>query len=320
MKFNSILLLSALIFFPGCGCDSDSRDYRQDMRNFVQNIAEYARETDPGFIVIPQNGIELVTTDGEESGNPDAEYLSAIDGVGQEDLLYGYDNDDVATPAEDSTYLMGFLDVAEANGVQVLVTDYCWTKEYVDKSYTDNNTKGYISFVANHRELDAIPAYPSPISGNNTNNITSLADAKNFLYIINPSAYASKANFIAAIDATNYDVFIIDLFYNDIQLTAGDITALKTKPLGQTRLVICYMSIGEAEDYRYYWKSSWESFPPSWLDEENPDWEGNYKVRYWMGDWQAIIFGSSNAYLDRIIAAGFDGVYLDIIEAFEYYE
>ena len=53
---------------------------------------------------------------------------------------------------------------------------------------------------------------------------------------------------------------------------------------------------------------------------ENPEWEGNYKVKYWMDDWQAIIFGSSSSYLDKILAAGFDGVYLDIIEAFEHFE
>ncbi|MCX5769013.1 MAG: hypothetical protein NTZ09_01885 [Candidatus Hydrogenedentes bacterium] len=32
------------------------------------------------------------------------------------------------------------------------------------------------------------------------------------------------------------------------------------------------------------------------------------------------ILGGPDAYLDRIITAGFDGVYLDIIDAFEYFE
>lgn len=80
------------------------------------------------------------------------------------------------------------------------------------------------------------------------------------------------------------------------------------------------MSIGEAEDYRYYWKEEWASNPPSWLDAENPDWEGNFKVRYWDTAWQDIIFGSDSSYMSKIINAGFDGVYLDIIDAYEYYE
>ncbi len=80
------------------------------------------------------------------------------------------------------------------------------------------------------------------------------------------------------------------------------------------------MSIGEAEDYRYYWQDSWINNPPNWLEDENPDWEGNYKVRYWDKDWQSIIYGNDNSYLKKIINAGFDGVYLDIIDAFEYFE
>jgi len=95
---------------------------------------------------------------------------------------------------------------------------------------------------------------------------------------------------------------------------------LKKKANGGKRLVICYMSIGEAEDYRYYWNADWVNNPPEWLDGENPDWPGNYKVKYWHTDWQNIIYGNNSSYLKKILDAGFDGVYLDIIEAFEYYE
>jgi cysteinyl-tRNA synthetase len=95
---------------------------------------------------------------------------------------------------------------------------------------------------------------------------------------------------------------------------------LKVKANGGSRLVISYMSIGEAEDYRYYWQEDWYSDPPAWLDEENEEWEGNYKVKYWEQEWQEIIFGNSDSYLDRIVSAGFNGVYLDIIEAFQHFE
>jgi len=80
------------------------------------------------------------------------------------------------------------------------------------------------------------------------------------------------------------------------------------------------MSIGEAEDYRYYWQSGWKVGNPSFLDKENPNWKGNYKVRYWDKDWQNIIYGNDNSYLKKILDAGFDGVYLDIIDGFEYFE
>ena len=64
----------------------------------------------------------------------------------------------------------------------------------------------------------------------------------------------------------------------------------------------------------------WHNQKPVWLEEENPNWPGNYKVKYWDPEWQSIIFGSENAYLDAILAVNFDGVYLDIIDGFEYFE
>ena len=80
------------------------------------------------------------------------------------------------------------------------------------------------------------------------------------------------------------------------------------------------MSIGEAENYRYYWHIDWNLSPPKWMSVENSDWKGNYKVKYWDQDWKDIIYGYTNSYLDKIVNKGFDGVYLDIIDAFEYFE
>lgn len=86
------------------------------------------------------------------------------------------------------------------------------------------------------------------------------------------------------------------------------------------RRVLCYLSIGEAEDYRSYWQSDWNSSPPEFLDEANERWKGNYKVKYWHPEWQEIVYGTPDSLLDEIIALGFDGIYLDIVDAYEYYE
>ena len=58
---------------------------------------------------------------------------------------------------------------------------------------------------------------------------------------------------------------------------------------------------------------------PPWLGRSNPDWLDNYKVRFWDPGWQKIIYGTPDSYLDKIIADGYDGVYLDIIDAYEYW-
>ena len=97
------------------------------------------------------------------------------------------------------------------------------------------------------------------------------------------------------------------------------IPALKESAGGE-KLILAYMSIGQAETYREYWQSQWRENPPGWLDEPDPTWPDDYWVRYWDPQWQAIIFGSPDSYLDRIINLGFDGVYLDRVDAYEYYQ
>jgi cysteinyl-tRNA synthetase len=168
--------------------------------------------------------------------------------------------------------------------------------------------------------LDDVPGYPTIPFNVNSNDVADLSGAMNFLYLIDPTAFGSKEAFLDALRLTDYDLLIIDAFYEDLPLTVQDTGSLKVKANGGERLVFSYMSIGEAEDYRYYWDDSWEDDPPSWLDDENPDWEGNYKVRYWDPTWQGYIYGNDGAYVDRILQAGFDGAYLDLIDAYEYYE
>jgi cysteinyl-tRNA synthetase len=322
MRVTGLVLVSVpiLLLIAGCISSPQEREYRQDMRNFVQNISEYANEKHPGFLIVPQNGHELITLDGNTGGEIADEYLGSIDGVGREDLFYGYTGDDEPTPTGEGESMFEFLEIARENGVSVLVTDYCTTRSHVDHSYSESEKMGFVSFAADSRELDTIPSYPSQPHNLNAGDILSLADARNFLYLINPSSYGTVEAFLESVRETSYDLLIIDPFFDGRALTPGEIESLGTKANGGMRLVMAYMSIGEAEDYRYYWDDAWESDPPAWLDRENPEWEGNFKVEYWDADWQGLIFGSNDSYLDRIIGAGFDGVYLDLIDAYEYFE
>ena len=294
-------------------------DYRQAMRDFVVRISETAKAQDADFLVIPQNGIELVTMGDEANSSLATTYLAAIDGHGQEDLFYGYTCDNTATPAGTTAYLLAYLHRSQQAGNSVLVTDYCSRQDYVADAPNRCDEEGFLSFAAPSRELDVIPAVAPPHV--NAQNIVRLSDAQNFLYLLNTEKFNNKSSFIEAVSSTNYDVIIMDLFFNDgIAFTASEIEQLKHKANGGKRLVISYMSIGEAENYRYYWKSSWSHHTPEWLAGENPSWTGNYKVRYWYPEWQEIICGSGDSYLNRILDANCDGVYLDIVDAFEYFE
>jgi cysteinyl-tRNA synthetase len=123
---------------------------------------------------------------------------------------------------------------------------------------------------------------------------------------------------------TAFDLVIIDASRDGCEegrFSREEISVLRNSPGGK-KFVLAYLSIGEAEIYRGYWDPAWvdgkrnpTSCAPSWLGPQNPEWEGNYKVRYWDPRWQALIF----SHLDKIVQAGFDGVYLDIIDAYEYW-
>jgi len=316
-------LIFAIIFLTaGCKVDPDLKgvNFREEMRTFVGEISIYAKNINPDFIIIPQNGVELVTLNGEEGGQPATMYLSNIDAVGQEDLFYGYNADNQKSLAEESNYLVSFLNVARDNGNAVLVTDYCSDASKMDDSYLLSNSKSYISFAAPDRELRAIPVYPTAPRDSNDRDIISINDAENFLYLVNPENFKTKQAFIDAVSATNYDVILMDAYFNEVIWSPNEITLLKTKANGGARLLISYLSIGEAEDYRYYWQADYNTNPPEWLSDPNPDWPGNYKVKYWFDSWKSVIYGNSEAYTDKLLNAGFNGAYLDIIDGYEYFE
>ncbi|MGB9780327.1 MJ1477/TM1410 family putative glycoside hydrolase [Caldanaerobacter sp.] len=135
-------------------------------------------------------------------------------------------------------------------------------------------------------------------------------------------AYQLQDIDLKAIEKTNFDLIIIDYSRDgtdENRFTKEEIDSLKSS----FKIALSYLSIGEAENYRWYWNNAWDknndgipdSGAPSWLGPENPEWPGNYKVKYWDPEWKQIIF----KYLDKIIEANFDGVYLDIIDAYEYW-
>jgi cysteinyl-tRNA synthetase, unknown class len=129
----------------------------------------------------------------------------------------------------------------------------------------------------------------------------------------------------ARLAASPYDALVIDYSRDGTEagrLSAADVQMIKRRPDGSRRIVLAYLSIGEAEVYRYYWQRGWADWgfvpnfwsAPSWRASQNSAWKGNYAVRYWDPQWQALILGQGG-YLDRIIEAGFDGVWLDKVDS-----
>jgi len=316
-------IILIIIFTIVITSNANIKDYKQLLRNLVIAISNEAKKHNPKFLIIGQNALELVTVNGKPNGKVAKDYINALDGVGIEELFYGYENKDgIKTPQNITQHFLSFLKIFSQYKKQVLVIDYVKSLHQANDSYKRSLQKGFISFQTN-RACSIIPQW---MFNKNEDAINELSQVKNFLYLINPEKFKSKDEFVRALSQTWYDVLIVDAFFWDELLTVQDVSVLQRKPNGARRLVIAYMSVGEAEDYRYYWKKDWKANKPPFLEKENPDWKGNYKVYYWHPQWHEIIYGAGtqenfgDSYLGKIIHAGFDGVYMDVLDAAMYFE
>ena len=148
------------------------------------------------------------------------------------------------------------------------------------------------------------------------------AAPESFAYILQADSFAKNPAAAAEKLATSgRDWIVLDAVYDsETPWQRAELDAIRKGKAG--RKVIAYISIGEAEDYRPYWKKEWGTrdkltkSAPKWLGHENPAWKGNYRVNYWDPEWQALILSSVDAAMD----SGFDGVYLDIVDGFESFE
>jgi cysteinyl-tRNA synthetase len=142
-----------------------------------------------------------------------------------------------------------------------------------------------------------------------------LAHVSHWLYYLDVNLEPDTVEKIAS---SIYDMVVIDYIpseeYNTDYPMANVITQFHTAV--HPKLVLAYIDIGEAEEYRTYWKPHWRVGNPIWIAGDDPDgWEENYPVAYWYPEWKHIWLGESGI-LQGILDAGFDGVYLDWIEAY----
>jgi len=93
---------------------------------------------------------------------------------------------------------------------------------------------------------------------------------------------------------------------------------------GYRTVVLAYVDIGQAEEWRSYFTDDW--IPPTRFRGGTPDfmagldpdgWAGNYPVAYWDTRWKDIMIYGAESVLETIIALGFDGIYMDWVEAYD---
>jgi len=126
---------------------------------------------------------------------------------------------------------------------------------------------------------------------------------KSFAYQLQDSSFdelKSLSTSLLVIDPEDGD--------GDLQFTKEQISEIKKNK----KYVIAYIDIGEAENWRTYY----DSMPKDIIGMENPDWEDCYYVAFWQPYWEQLTYDRINKYLD----SGYDGVYLDMIDVYEYWQ
>ncbi len=80
------------------------------------------------------------------------------------------------------------------------------------------------------------------------------------------------------------------------------------------QILMAYISVGEAENYRSYWKRINKK---PWVVGSNADWGGNFYVDVRSPEWVKIVL---DEVLPPIIAQRFKGVFMDTLDTAEYLE
>jgi cysteinyl-tRNA synthetase len=162
----------------------------------------------------------------------------------------------------------------------------------------------------NEQEMEDEPSLEKP-----KNSQLALDEVSHWFYYLDVNLEDETTNKIMA---SSYDMVVIDYIASEEYNTDYPLSALieSMHNADHPKLVIAYIDIGQAEDFRTYWQPDWEIGDPEWIIALDPDgWEGNYPVAYWWDEYQEIWLGE-DGYLQGILDSGFDGIYLDWIEAY----
>jgi len=291
----------------------------EQMQNFVINIAGYARNYDDSFIVIAQNGEELAFNNADTSGglgNICTAYTDVVNAFSAEEVHYS-GTLNLNYYRRNILLLLGSSIELSLNKT-VMVSDYLLNNEdWFNAAYLSSEfgLLNYIRMAGNYN-YSRIP----DIGTGNIMDVNNIDGVSNYLCLLDTDNFADPGEMIDSISASNYDLVVIDLFFNDHMLTPEDLAKIRNKQNGSKRLIIGYVSIGTAENYRYYWQSSWTENLPEWIIKPHETHSDEYWVDFRNKDWENIIYGNDDSYIKKIVDAGFDGVLLDHLGVYKQIE
>lgn len=119
---------------------------RDDMIQFVSEIAAEARRIKPGFLVVAQNAEDLLD---------EPRYRDVIDGLGKEDLLYGHKGTNTRNPEKEIRESLGHIRRLQWDWKPVVAVEYVTEPALIQATQVELRGYGMIPTNA-HRSLDGL--------------------------------------------------------------------------------------------------------------------------------------------------------------------
>jgi len=150
-----------------------------------------------------------------------------------------------------------------------------------------------------------------------------IKDVRTFMYQLQG---LEKPAAVAALAQSDYDLLVVEPTSTLKDQKDFDAAAMVAKlhASKKGRIVLAYLDAGQAEVFRAYWQADWQ--PPTKTARGIPDfllipdpdgWSDDYNVAFWDPRWQAVFATAKDSQVHQALAAGFDGVYLDWIDAYD---
>ncbi len=201
-------------------------------------------------------------------------------------------------------------------GRRILSVERCATPAEAEAARARAARDQILAFAkADDSRLDRLPPGHAPLE--NSDPVRSLTAARNWLVLLDAEHYGTRAEWVSALDGTNYDILVIDVTHRgDDPLTKADVATLHYKALGAPRLVLADIPIGRAFDTRWYWRKGWTAGNPAFLYAPDRTQPGAYIADLANPKWKELL----GKYVAGAMDLGFDGVVFDDLDTYLWFE
>lgn len=222
----------------------------------------------------------------------------------------------VAERLERQRRLVYAVDALRRQGRTILSIENCKTQKDVDVAYKAAERDRVLTYAAiNDEDLTRLQrGHPR---NENAQPVITVTGARNWMPLLRADRFGNKAEWLMAMERTNHDAMLIDVTHRGADpLTKDEVKRLRFKELGAPRLMLAVLPVGKAYDWRWYWQKGWEAGNPPFLFAPDNDDPGSFITAVSDPQWKEML----GKYLVGIMDLGFDGVVLDDLDTYLWFE